>query len=95
MGQHAGNHRHRAEITAGNRLHRARTAIGVTTEAGLDVVANEKSLAETRMKMNEPRTSKSVWFIAAGRETDCGGGARAGSQFHRIAHGQFAEGFWR
>jgi len=63
----------------------------VTTEGGLDVVANEKSLAETRMKMNDANIEVSL-FIAPD-EKQIAAAARAGSQFIELHTGQFAEGF--
>src|SRR5271169_5904010 len=63
----------------------------VTTEGGLDVVAAEKSLTETRMKMNDAGIEVSL-FIAPD-EKQIAAGARVGSQFVELHTGQFAEEF--
>jgi pyridoxine 5-phosphate synthase len=63
----------------------------VTTEGGLDVVANEKSLTETRKKMNEAGIDVSL-FIAPD-EKQIAASARVGSQFIELHTGQFAEAF--
>jgi pyridoxine 5-phosphate synthase len=63
----------------------------VTTEGGLDVVAAEKSLTETRMKMNDAGIEVSL-FIAPD-EKQIAAAARTGSQFVELHTGQFAEEF--
>jgi pyridoxine 5-phosphate synthase len=63
----------------------------VTTEGGLDVVAAEKSLTETRKKMNDAGIEVSL-FIAPD-EQQIEAAARTGSQFIELHTGQFAEEF--
>ncbi len=63
----------------------------VTTEGGLDVVAAEKSLKETRKKMNNAGIEVSL-FIAPD-EKQIAASARVGSQFIELHTGQFAEHF--
>jgi pyridoxine 5-phosphate synthase len=63
----------------------------VTTEGGLDVVAAEKSLTETRMIMNDAGIEVSL-FIAPD-EQQIAAAARTGSQFIELHTGQFAESF--
>jgi pyridoxine 5-phosphate synthase len=63
----------------------------VTTEGGLDVVAAEKSLTETCLKMNDAGVEVSL-FIAPD-ETQIAAAARTGSQFIELHTGQFAESF--
>ena len=63
----------------------------VTTEGGLDVVAAEKSLAETRMIMNDAGIEVSL-FIAPD-EQQIAAAARTGCQFIELHTGQFAEEF--
>jgi pyridoxine 5-phosphate synthase len=63
----------------------------VTTEGGLDVVTNEKSLTETRMKMNDAGIDVSL-FIAPD-EKQIAAAARTGTQFVELHTGQFAEEF--
>jgi pyridoxine 5-phosphate synthase len=65
----------------------------VTTEGGLDVVAAEKSLTETRLKMNDAGIEVSL-FIAPD-EKQIAAAARTGSQFIELHTGQFAEAFHR
>jgi pyridoxine 5-phosphate synthase len=65
----------------------------VTTEGGLDVLAAEKALTETRKKMNDAGIEVSL-FIAP--DTDqIEASARVGSQFIELHTGQFAEHFPR
>jgi pyridoxine 5-phosphate synthase len=64
----------------------------VTTEGGLDVVAAEKSLTETRKKMNDAGIEVSL-FIAPD-ERQIAASARTGSQFVELHTGQFAELFY-
>ena len=63
----------------------------VTTEGGLDVVAAEKSLTETRKKMNDAGIEVSL-FIAP-EEKQIEASARVGSQFVELHTGAFAEEF--
>lgn len=63
----------------------------VTTEGGLDVVSAEKSLTETRKKMNDAGIEVSL-FIAPD-EKQITASARTGSQFIELHTGQFAEHF--
>lgn len=65
----------------------------VTTEGGLDVVAAEKSLTETRKKMNDAGLEVSL-FIAPD-EQQIAAAARTGSQFVELHTGKFAEDFSR
>jgi len=63
----------------------------VTTEGGLDVVAAEKALTETRKKMNAAGIEVSL-FIAPD-EDQIAASARVGSQFIELHTGQYAEHF--
>ncbi len=63
----------------------------VTTEGGLDVVAAEKSLAETRKKMNDAGIE--VSFFIAPDEDQIAASARVGAQFIELHTGKFAEDF--
>jgi pyridoxine 5-phosphate synthase len=63
----------------------------VTTEGGLDVVANEKAIADTRKKMNDAGIEVSL-FIAPD-EKQIAAAARTGSQFIELHTGAFAEQF--
>jgi pyridoxine 5-phosphate synthase len=63
----------------------------VTTEGGLDVVANEKSLAETRKKMNDAGIEVSLFIAPDERQIEAS--ARTGSQFIELHTGAFAEEF--
>ena len=63
----------------------------VTTEGGLDVVANEKAVTDTRKKMNDAGIEVSL-FIAPD-ETQIEAAARTGSQFIELHTGAFAEEF--
>jgi pyridoxine 5-phosphate synthase len=65
----------------------------VTTEGGLDVVATENALTETRKKMNDAGIEVSL-FIAPD-EKQIKASARVGSQFVELHTGQFAEVFHR
>jgi len=64
----------------------------VTTEGGLDVVAKEKAIAETRKRMNDAGIEVSL-FIAPD-EKQIAASARAGSQFVELHTGAFAEEFF-
>jgi pyridoxine 5-phosphate synthase len=63
----------------------------VTTEGGLDVMAAEKSLTETRKKMNDAGIEVSL-FIAPD-ERQIAASARVGAQFIELHTGKFAEDF--
>src|SRR5271167_3735078 len=63
----------------------------VTTEGGLDVVAAEKSLAETRMKMNDAGIEVSLFIAPDEKQIEAS--ARVGSQFVELHTGAFAEEF--
>jgi pyridoxine 5-phosphate synthase len=63
----------------------------VTTEGGLDVIASEKALTGTRIKMNDAGIEVSL-FIAPD-EKQITAAARTGSQFIELHTGQFAESF--
>src|SRR6201996_8936193 len=64
----------------------------VTTEGGLDVLAAEKSLTETRKKINDAGIEVSL-FIAPD-EKQIAASARTGSQFIELHTGRFAEEFF-
>lgn len=63
----------------------------VTTEGGLDVVTAEKSLTETRKKMNDAGIEVSLFIAPDERQIEAS--ARTGSQFVELHTGQFAEHF--
>ena len=63
----------------------------VTTEGGLDVVAAEKSLTETRKKMNDAGIEVSLFTAPDEKQIEAA--ARVGSQFIELHTGQFAEHF--
>jgi pyridoxine 5-phosphate synthase len=63
----------------------------VTTEGGLDVVAAEKSLTETRKKMNDAGIEVSLFIAPDEKQIEAS--ARTGSQFIELHTGQFAEEF--
>jgi pyridoxine 5-phosphate synthase len=63
----------------------------VTTEGGLDVLAAEPSLTDTRKKMNDAGIAVSL-FIAPDEE-QIAASARVGSQFVELHTGRFAEAF--
>lgn len=63
----------------------------VTTEGGLDVVTNERAIAETRKRMNDAGIDVSL-FIAPDPE-QIEASARTGSQFIELHTGAFAEHF--
>lgn len=65
----------------------------VTTEGGLDVVANEKSLTETRKKMNDAGIGVSLFIAPDEKQIEAS--ARVGGQFVELHTGQFAEEFFR
>jgi pyridoxine 5-phosphate synthase len=63
----------------------------VTTEGGLDVVAAEESLIETRKKMNDAGIEVSLFIAPDEKQIEAS--ARVGSQFVELHTGQFAEEF--
>jgi len=63
----------------------------VTTEGGLDVAANEKSLGETRKKMNDAGIEVSLFIAPDPAQVEAS--ARVGAQFIELHTGQFAEHF--
>jgi pyridoxine 5-phosphate synthase len=63
----------------------------VTTEGGLDVVANEKAITDTRKKMNDAGIEVSLFIAPDERQIEAS--ARTGSQFVELHTGQFAEKF--
>jgi pyridoxine 5-phosphate synthase len=63
----------------------------VTTEGGLDVVVAEKSLTETRKKMNDAGIEVSLFIAPDEKQIEAS--ARTGSQFIELHTGQFAESF--
>jgi pyridoxine 5-phosphate synthase len=63
----------------------------VTTEGGLDVVAAEKALTETRKKLNDAGIEVSLFIAPDERQIAASG--RVGSQFIELHTGQFAEEF--
>jgi pyridoxine 5-phosphate synthase len=65
----------------------------VTTEGGLDVLAAEKSLAETRKKMNDAGIEVSLFIAPDERQIEAS--ARVGSQFIELHTGAFAEEFFQ
>ena len=63
----------------------------VTTEGGLDVVANEKSIAATRARMNDAGIEVSLFISPDEKQIEAS--ARTGSQFIELHTGAFAEQF--
>jgi len=63
----------------------------VTTEGGLDVVAAETALTETRKKMNDAGIAVSLFIAPETKQIEAS--ARTGSQFIELHTGQFAEAF--
>ena len=63
----------------------------VTTEGGLDVVANEKAIADTRKKMNDAGIEVSLFITPDEKQIEAA--ARTGSQFIELHTGAFAEEF--
>jgi pyridoxine 5-phosphate synthase len=63
----------------------------VTTEGGLDAVANEKSLAKMRKKMNAAGIDVSLFITPDPAQIKAA--ARTGSQFIELHTGAFAENF--
>jgi pyridoxine 5-phosphate synthase len=65
----------------------------VTTEGGLDVVAAEKSLTETRKQMNDAGIEVSLFIAPDEKQIEAS--ARTGTQFVELHTGAFAEEFLR
>jgi len=65
----------------------------VTTEGGLDAAAAEKSLSETRKKMNDAGIEVSLFIAPDEKQIEAS--ARVGSQFIELHTGAFAEAFHR
>lgn len=63
----------------------------ITTEGGLDVVANEYSLAETRKKMNDAGIEVSLFIAPDPAQIEAS--ARLGSQFIELHTGAYGESF--
>jgi pyridoxine 5-phosphate synthase len=63
----------------------------VTTEGGLEVAAAEKSLTETRKKMNDAGIEVSLFIAPDEKQIEAS--ARVGSQFVELHTGAFAEAF--
>jgi pyridoxine 5-phosphate synthase len=63
----------------------------VTTEGGLDVVAAEKPLTDTRKKMNDAGIEVSLFIGPEKKQIEAS--ARTGAQFIELHTGQFAEEF--
>ncbi len=63
----------------------------VTTEGGLDVVAAEKALTETRQQLNAAGIEVSLFIAPDARQIEAS--ARTGSQFVELHTGQYAEAF--
>src|ERR1700735_3257030 len=64
----------------------------VTTEGGLDVVSNEKSLIRTRKKMNDAGIEVSLFIAPDKKQIEAS--ARVGAQFIELHTGRFAEAFF-
>ena len=64
----------------------------VTTEGGLDVARNEKSLTTLRKKMNDAGIEVSLFIAPDEKQIDAS--ARVGSQFIELHTGRFAEAFF-
>jgi len=63
----------------------------VTTEGGLDVIADEKGLARTRRRMNDAGIEVSLFIAPDSRQIAAA--ARTGAQFIELHTGAFAEAF--
>lgn len=64
----------------------------VTTEGGLDVVANEKALTETRKKMSGAGIQTSLFIAPAIDQIEAA--ARVGAEFIELHTGAFAENYF-
>jgi pyridoxine 5-phosphate synthase len=65
----------------------------VTTEGGLDVVAQQKTITDTRKKMNDAGIEVSLFIAPDEKQIEAA--ARTGSQFIELHTGQFAEEFFQ
>ena len=65
----------------------------VTTEGGLNVVAAEQAIGETRRRMNDAGIEVSLFIEPDLKQVEAS--ARTGSQFIELHTGQFAEEFFR
>jgi len=63
----------------------------VTTEGGLDVVAQEKAITDARKKMNDAGIEVSLFITPDEKQIEAA--ARTGSQFIELHTGAFAEEF--
>lgn len=63
----------------------------VTTEGGLDIIANVAALSETRKKMNDAGIEVSLFITPESKQIDAA--AKTGSQFIELHTGAFAEEF--
>jgi len=63
----------------------------VTTEGGLDVIGNERAIAETRKHMNDSGIEVSLFIAPDPAQIEAA--ARTGSQFIELHTGSFAEQF--
>jgi pyridoxine 5-phosphate synthase len=64
----------------------------VTTEGGLDVVAGEKALTETRKKMTDAGIEVSLFIAPDEKQIEAA--ARIGAEFIELHTGAFAESFF-
>jgi pyridoxine 5-phosphate synthase len=64
----------------------------VTTEGGLDAVAGEKALTETRRKMTDAGIEVSLFIAPASEQIEAA--ARIGAEFIELHTGAFAESFF-
>ncbi|TAL01992.1 MAG: pyridoxine 5'-phosphate synthase [Verrucomicrobia bacterium] len=64
----------------------------VTTEGGLDVVANERALTETRKRMNDAGIEVSLFIAPDAAQIEAS--ARVGSEFIELHTGQFAHEYF-
>jgi pyridoxine 5-phosphate synthase len=64
----------------------------VTTEGGLDVVANEKALTETRKKMSDAGIETSLFIAPDPKQIEAA--SRTGAEFIELHTGAFAESFF-
>lgn len=64
----------------------------VTTEGGLDVVANEKALTDTRRKMTDAGIETSLFIAPDGKQIEAA--ARTGAEFIELHTGAFAENYF-
>lgn len=65
----------------------------VTTEGGLDVIANEKALTETRKKMTDAGIETSLFIAPDAKQIEAA--ARIGAEFIELHTGAFAESLFK